>query len=72
MYGPRNDQPDRAAQQKAYGADLRVAVAGLYVNAEYVRVDEEQGGPEDDVAGRVPVLVRRSARAAATSSSRTR
>src|SRR5262249_4850665 len=22
MYGPRNDQPDRAAKQRAYGADL--------------------------------------------------
>jgi hypothetical protein len=44
MYGPRNDQPDRDARQRAYGADLRIAVAGVYVNAEYVRVDEDEGG----------------------------
>jgi hypothetical protein len=46
MYGPRNDQPDRAAHQRAYGADLRIAVAGLYVNAEYVRVEEDEGARE--------------------------
>jgi len=34
MYGPRNDQPDPAAHQKALGADLRVALFGLYLNAE--------------------------------------
>jgi hypothetical protein len=44
MYGPRNDQPDRAARPRAYGADLRIAVAGVYVNAEYVRVEEDEGG----------------------------
>ena len=54
MYGPRNDQPDRSAHQKAYGADLRVAVAGLYVNAEYVRVDEDPGGPKTTSAGAFP------------------
>ena len=55
MYGPRNDQPERAAHQKAYGADLRVAVAGLYLNAEYVHVDEEPGGPKTTSAGAFPV-----------------
>ena len=40
MAGPRNDQPERTADQRAYGADLRVAVASsLYVNAEYVHVN---------------------------------
>jgi hypothetical protein len=54
MYGPRNDQPDRSAHQKAYGADLRVAVAGLYLNAEYVHVDEDAGGPKTTSAGAFP------------------
>jgi hypothetical protein len=55
MYGPRNDQPDRAVLQKAYGADLRVAVAGLYLNAEYVHVEEQSGGPKFTSAGAYPV-----------------
>jgi len=32
-YGPRNDQFDRTATQRVYGADLRIAVAGIYLNA---------------------------------------
>jgi len=55
MYGPRNDQPDRAVLQKAYGADLRVAVAGLYLNAEYVHVEEQSGGPKTTSAGSFPI-----------------
>jgi hypothetical protein len=51
MVGPRNDQPERAARQRAYGADLRVAIAGIYLNAEYVRVDEDQGGPKTTSVG---------------------
>jgi hypothetical protein len=62
MYGPRNDQPDPAAHQKAYGADLRISVAGLYVNAEYVRVDEEQGGPKTTSLGAFPFSSAFSAR----------
>ncbi|HEY7375890.1 MAG TPA: hypothetical protein VIF57_27270 [Polyangia bacterium] len=54
MYGPRNDQPERAAHQKAFGADLRVAVAGLYLNAEYVRVEEDEGGPKTTSVGAFP------------------
>jgi hypothetical protein len=54
MYGPRNDQMDRDARQKAYGADARIAVAGLYVNAEYVHVDEGQGGPKTTSIGAYP------------------
>ena len=43
-YGPRNDQPDPELKQKLYGADLRVAVAGMvYVNSEYVIVDQDGG-----------------------------
>jgi hypothetical protein len=55
MYGARNDQPDPAAHQKALGADLRVALFGLYVNAEYVRVDEDAGGPKTTSAGSFPL-----------------
>ena len=62
MYGPRNDQPDRSAHQKAYGADLRIAVAGLYVNAEYLRVDEGQGGPKTTSVGAYPFSSAFSAR----------
>jgi hypothetical protein len=46
MVGPRNDQALQAAHQTAYGVDARVAVAGLYLNAEYVHVDEGVGGPK--------------------------
>ena len=55
LYGPRNDQYDRATLQKEYGADLRVAVAGLYLSAEVVRVDEEQGGIKTTSAGVFPL-----------------
>ena len=54
MYGPRNDQPERSAHQKELGADLRVAVAGLYLNAEYVRVEEDEGGPKTTSVGAFP------------------
>ena len=53
-YGPRNDQFERSAKERAYGADLRIAVAGLYVNAEYVRVDEGWGGAKVTSVGAYP------------------
>jgi len=56
MVGPRNDQPERSAQQRAYGADLRIAVAGIYLNAEYVR-RPRAGRPEDDVRRDVSIRV---------------
>ena len=59
---PRNDQPERSAQQNAYGADLRIAVVGLYINAEYVRVDEDQGGPKTTSLGAYPYSSAFSAR----------
>ena len=43
LYGPRNDQRDRHVLQHIAAADLRLSFAGLYLNAEYVRVDEDQG-----------------------------
>jgi hypothetical protein len=62
MYGPRNDQPDPSATQKAWGADLRVAAFGVYLTAEYVHVDEEEGGPKTTSAGTFPVSSPFSAR----------
>jgi hypothetical protein len=44
--GPRNDQPDPNARQKTYGADFRLAAFGVYINAEYIQVDEARGGPK--------------------------
>jgi len=55
MAGPRNDQPQRTADQRAYGADLRIAVAAsLYLNAEYVRVNEGEGGQKTTSVGTFP------------------
>ena len=62
MYGPRNDQFERTAQQQRVRRRRAHRGRGLYVNAEYVRVDEGQGTTEDDVAGRVAVFVRVRAR----------
>ena len=55
MYGPRNDQYDRSALQQAWGADLRVAVAGLALAAEYVHVDEDEGGIKTTSLGIFPL-----------------
>ncbi len=43
MIGPRNDQGDQSAHQTAFGFDGRVSGFGVYLNAEYVHVDEGQG-----------------------------
>jgi hypothetical protein len=42
LYGPRNDQRERHAYQRIFAGDLRLALFGIYLNAEYVRVDEDQ------------------------------
>jgi hypothetical protein len=55
MTGPRNDQADQSAGQKAYGFDARVAAFGVYLNAEYVHVDEGQGGPKTTSLGTFPL-----------------
>jgi hypothetical protein len=62
MVGPRNDQADQAAHQRAYGFDARVAVAGVYLNAEYVHVDEDGGGPKTTSLGNFPISSAFSAR----------
>ncbi len=51
MYGVRNDQSDRGARQQALGGDLRVALFGVYLNAEVVKVDEGAGGPKSNDSG---------------------
>ena len=54
MTGPRNDQGDQSARQKAFGLDARVAAFGVYLNAEYVHVNEGQGGPKTTSIGNFP------------------
>jgi hypothetical protein len=55
LHGPRNDQSDSAALQRAWGGDLRVAAYGVYLTAEIIRVDEDQGGPKTTVMGAFPI-----------------
>src|SRR5450755_2818988 len=55
MTGPRNDQGDQSARQKAFGLDARVAAFGVYLNAEYVHVNEGQGGPKTTSIGNFPL-----------------
>jgi hypothetical protein len=54
MIGPRNDQGDQSAHQTAFGFDARVSGFGVYLNAEYVHVDEGQGGPKTTSLGTFP------------------
>jgi hypothetical protein len=54
-YGPRNDQDDPHAHQRLVGGDLRIALAGFYLNAELLRVDEDAGGPKTTSQGAFPV-----------------
>jgi hypothetical protein len=51
MYGVRNDQSDREARQQAVGADLRVALFGIYLNGEVLEVYEDAGGPKSNDSG---------------------
>ena len=44
LYGPRNDQGDRRAKQKMWGADARLSVAGVSLSGEWVDVREDLGG----------------------------
>ncbi|HVZ72502.1 MAG TPA: hypothetical protein VHJ20_09015 [Polyangia bacterium] len=54
-YGPRNDQSDRGAKLQLHGLDFRLAVAGVYLNAEAVQVDEDAGAAKTTPSG--PQLV---------------
>ena len=51
LFGPRNDQGDQKALQKAFGADARVYFLGLSLAGEYVHVDEDRGPGEDKRTG---------------------
>jgi hypothetical protein len=53
--GPRNDQNQADSRQRIVGVDLRVALLGLYFTGEYVRVNEDEGGPKTTGAGNFPV-----------------
>jgi hypothetical protein len=55
MLGPRNDQAQQSAHQKAFGFDARVAFRGLFASGEYVHVDEGEGGPKTTSAGAYPI-----------------
>jgi hypothetical protein len=54
-YGPRNDQSDRGALMQLHGVDFRLALFGLYLNAEAVQVDEDPGAAKTTPTG--PQLV---------------
>jgi hypothetical protein len=62
LFGPRNDQAQQAAHQRAFGLDARIAFAGLYASGEYVHVDEGEGGPKTTSAGVYPISSAFSAR----------
>jgi hypothetical protein len=62
MVGPRNDQAEQSAQQKAFGVDARIAFLGLYASGEYVHVDEGEGGPKTTSLGAYPISSTFSAR----------
>ena len=52
MRGPRNDQADREALQRAWGADLRANAFGVSLSGEYLHLDQDQGvGPKLTGAG---------------------
>jgi hypothetical protein len=50
-YGPRNDQQDRDALQKLWGADARVYAFGVALSGEYVHVDEDEGSADGKQTG---------------------
>ncbi len=51
LYGPRNDQRDPAALQRAFGADLRVSLFGVAVAGEIVRLSDSHGPLDVKVTG---------------------
>jgi hypothetical protein len=54
LVGPRNDQGDPGAEQRALGADARIYFAGLSLAGEYVHVDEDAGSAADKRTGAGP------------------
>jgi hypothetical protein len=56
LTGPRNDQRDRDAEQRMWGADARLLLFGLALAGEYVHVDEDEGAaPKETGLGAFPV-----------------
>jgi hypothetical protein len=52
MRGPRNDQMDREAGQRAWGADVRAYALGINLAGEYLHLDQDRGaGPKLTGAG---------------------
>jgi hypothetical protein len=52
MRGPRNDQADREALQRGWGADLRANAFGVSLSGEYLHLDQDRGvGPKLTGAG---------------------
>jgi hypothetical protein len=54
LYGPRNDQGDPEALQRAYGADARIYFLGLSLAGEWIHVDEDRGPANDKRTGAGP------------------
>jgi hypothetical protein len=51
LRGPRNDQGDRKAEQRGWGADARLYLYGVSLAGEYVNVDEDPGPAVDKQTG---------------------
>jgi len=51
MAGPRNDQGDPDAAQRALGADARASLLGLSLTGEWVKVDQDAGTGADKQTG---------------------
>ena len=56
LVGPRNDQRDQDSEQRMWGLDARLYLAGLSLSGEYVHVDEELGASDKETGlGTFPV-----------------
>jgi hypothetical protein len=51
LYGPRNDQRNPEALQRAIGGDARLSFFGVSLSGEYLRVDEDPGGGVGKLTG---------------------
>jgi hypothetical protein len=50
-HGPRNDQLDRQALQRLWGADARLYAYGVALSGEYVHVQEDEGSADGKITG---------------------
>jgi hypothetical protein len=51
LYGPRNDQKSAAVRQYAWGADARAAAFGFSLEAELVRLVQDEGDANEKFTG---------------------